>query len=120
MQTVPRLRNAASTKAGQTTAMGLMPSDFSATTSFAPVIRPKTLLTAKSKATGMVMPNISGSMEGMSRSITRGGAPLLSPSFTPIPRVTNSVRTATAATKNLNVSQTTYRVRIYITWIVWT
>ena len=46
IQTVPRLKNAASTSTGQTTAMGLMPSDFSATTSFDPVMRPKTLLTA--------------------------------------------------------------------------
>jgi len=38
--------NAASTSTGQTTAMGLTPSDFSATTSFDPVMRPKTLLTA--------------------------------------------------------------------------
>ena len=46
IQTVARLKNPASTRTGQTAAIGLMPADFKATISFEPVIRPKTLLTA--------------------------------------------------------------------------
>ena len=45
IQTVPKLRKAASTSTGHTKTIGSIPSDFSATTSFVPVIRPKTLLT---------------------------------------------------------------------------
>jgi len=50
---------------------------------------------------------ISGSMKGMVRSMTPGGNPLLSPSFTPMPRVTTSVKPKSAARKNFSTSQTT-------------
>jgi len=57
--------------------MGLMPSDFIATISLAPVIRPNTLLTEKSIATGIVMPRISGKRKGMPCSQEQRRQPLV-------------------------------------------
>ena len=112
---VPRLVKAASASTGQTVAMGLMPSDFRATISLAPVIRPKTLLTEYSIATGMVMPSISGKMKGMLWSIISGGNPSSRiPRLNPMPKVKISVRATNAAKKYFSTSQTTYRVKIYM------